>query len=242
MRQTLNFKQITLITDGCSNTGISPVFAAKQASKNGITVNVIGITERGKIGKQSEQEIEQIAKAGGGLGEIVPLTQIAKTVQMVTRQAINKTINQVVHNQLNEILGNKYLDITSIPPTERLKVAEMVDQISEYSSLKVLLLIDQSASMQNKMSKVQEAIMDFHLSLLSRAGESSISIATFPGVDYPIEIKVPWTASIKEIEAIIDQIKPSGNTPTGPAILESIKYIEEIDKEQQKGVLDEYVI
>ena len=36
-------KQILLLTDGCSNSGTSPVKAAERAFGTGITVNVIGI-------------------------------------------------------------------------------------------------------------------------------------------------------------------------------------------------------
>lgn len=239
MNQTINFNQITLITDGCSNQGISPIEAARIAFKRDITINVIGITDGGTMGKKGEDEIENIASAGGGISQIVPIEQIARTVQMVTRQAMNKTIHQVIHTQLTNILGKD--DLTSIPPTERIKVVQMMDNMSEYSNLKIILLVDQSASMRNKMKKVEEAILDFQLSLISRAGTSLISIVTFPGDLGVIDVKIPWTKEIGQISSLINRMIPKGNTPTGSALKASIECFTSQNK-RRNGVLDEYII
>ncbi|KXG44852.1 vWA domain-containing protein [Tepidibacillus decaturensis] len=238
MNETLVFNQITLITDGCSNQGYSPIEAARQAYEKGIIINVIGITDGGQIGKQGTLEIEGIAKAGGGLSQIVPVERVKKTVQFVTRQAMNKTITQVVNAQLVQILGEN--DLVEISPNQRLKVANMMDEMAEHSHLKVLLLIDQSASMLKKMEKVQEAIVDFQLSLLSRAGESSISIVIFPGNPDLLDIKIPWTKDIKKVDTILHQMVPQGNTPTGSAILKSIDLF--YQSKHKQGLLDEYVV
>ena len=240
MHDSLSFNQITLITDGLSNQGISPIEAARRAYKKNIILNVVGITDNGDFNSKGKQEIEQIAKAGGGLSQIVPVEKIAKTVQMVTRTAINKTIQQVVQFQLKELLCKD--DISELQPLERLKVAEMMDNISEHSKLKVLLLVDQSSSMVSKMEKVKEAILDFQLSLKSRTGESSISIVTFPDETDFIKIRIPWTYEINQIESLLYKIKPKGNTPTGPAILAGLSYFGKIDNKVKQGVLDEYII
>ena len=44
-------KQIILVTDGCSNVGVSPVSAAAQAYEEGVVVNVIGIVDRSEYGE-----------------------------------------------------------------------------------------------------------------------------------------------------------------------------------------------
>ncbi len=59
-------KQIILITDGCSNVGISPVIAAAHAKAEGIVVHVVGIADTGEIGDLGAVEIHEIAQAGGG--------------------------------------------------------------------------------------------------------------------------------------------------------------------------------
>ena len=238
MKQTLTFKQITLITDGYSNQGVSPIVAAREAYIEGITVNVIGITDNRAFTNQGSSEIEGIAKAGGGLSQIVPIEEAAKTVQMVTRKAVNKTIQQVVHSQLTQILGKE--DLLELPPSERIKVVQMMDQLAEHSVLKVLLLVDQSASMFKKMKRVEEALNDFQLSLLSRSGNSEISILSFPGGSGNTDVRIPWTNEIKRISDLLRSMSPKGNTPTGPAILESISYF--ADLQLKTGVLDEYIV
>ncbi len=239
MAQSVTFNQITLITDGCSNQGISPEEAARQALNQAITTNVIGITEQEILGEHGRIEVEKIALAGGGLYQIVPIEQVAKTVQMVTRQAMNRTIQQAVHTQLMEIMGKG--DLNEIVPKKRLEVAKMVDQMAEYSHLNVLLLIDTSASMLNKMKKLEEAIFDFQLSLQSRTGKSNLSIVTFPGRNDVISIRVPWTDEIEQIRNVLYKMKPGGNTPTGTAIQASIAHFDRL-KNKSLGVLDEYMV
>ena len=64
-------RQIILVTDGCSNEGMSPVVAAAHALAEGIVVNVIGVMDNGELGQKGMVEISDIAKAGGGISRIV---------------------------------------------------------------------------------------------------------------------------------------------------------------------------
>ncbi len=99
-------KQIILITDGCSNVGISPVIAAAQAQLEGIVVNVIGIVNDGESGDRGAAEIEAIARAGGGISRIVSPRKLAHTVQMMTHKTVMHTIRGVINQQLTQILRN----------------------------------------------------------------------------------------------------------------------------------------
>ena len=81
-------KQILLITDGCSNVGVSPVIAAAQAQTEGVTVNVIGVIDHGELGVLGSEEIQEIAAAGGGMSRIVNSGQLSQTVQMMTRKTV----------------------------------------------------------------------------------------------------------------------------------------------------------
>ncbi len=98
-------KQILIITDGCSNVGVSPVMAAAQALQEGITVNVAGVIDYGTIGELGSTEIQEIAKAGGGFSQIVGTKQLAQTMQMMTRKTVVQTIQQAVNRELTHILG-----------------------------------------------------------------------------------------------------------------------------------------
>lgn len=98
-------KQILLITDGCSNVGASPVLAAAHALQDGIVVNVVGVLDYGTIGELGGLEIQEIAKAGGGIHRIVGTPQLAQTIQMMTRKTVVQTIQQAVNKEIQHILG-----------------------------------------------------------------------------------------------------------------------------------------
>lgn len=78
-------KQILLITDGCSNVGIQPTIAATEARENEIIVNVVGIVDYGTIGQFGACEIEEIARVGGGISQIVQSHELSHTFQMMTQ-------------------------------------------------------------------------------------------------------------------------------------------------------------
>ncbi len=99
-------KQILLITDGCSNRGEDPAAVAALANAQHITVNVIGILEEGHTEHSlSLEEVENIAKAGGGVSQLIYKQALTETVQMVTKQAMTQTIEGVVNRELKQILG-----------------------------------------------------------------------------------------------------------------------------------------
>jgi len=249
VKNQITFQQIVLITDGYSNTGISPIEAAKVAADQGITVHVIGISEFSSKQIQGRKEIEEIAKFGGGYSQIVELEHVAKTVELFTKKTMNRTIQQVVQQQLKEILRNP--SIHSLPPNDRVRIGEIIDEISEYSQLRILLLIDQSASMANKMEKLREAVYDFQLSIHSRAGISEVAIAFFPGESEFVDIVLPWTKESLKINQILSKLLPRGKTPTGPALLSSLNYMIPSyqlpyralnNKRNLNGALDEFII
>lgn len=242
MNKKVTFNQITLITDGYSNEGISPIIAAKYANQLGITVNVIGIIDDNQSTLQGQLEIENISKAGGGLYQLVTLENFAKTVQLITRNALTNTVQQVVQSQLIQMIGIN--NLTSISPNQRVQATNIIENLAEYSQLNVLLLIDQSASMLSKMSKIEEALYDFKLSLQSRAGNSKVSVITFPGLNTILEIQIPWTNKMENIDTFINKLRPNGNTPTGPAISSCVEYFLNVNTKSNKvdGVLSEYIV
>src|SRR4051812_42806284 len=97
-------KQIILMTDGCSNVGVSPVIAAAQAKAEGIIVNVIGLIDSSELGELGASEIKEIAQAGGGISRIVTASQLSQTVQMMTRKTVVQTIQHAVGKELQQIL------------------------------------------------------------------------------------------------------------------------------------------
>jgi Ca-activated chloride channel family protein len=232
-------KQLILITDGCSNVGVSPVVAAAHARDEDITVNVIGVIDQGEIGELGAREIREIAHAGGGMSRIVSSGQLSQTVQMLTRKTIANTIHQVVNKELQNILGSSTENIESLPPEKRSQVVSVMEDLGEKASLKVALLIDASASMRPKLEAVKEAIHDLMLSLKAREGVSEIAVFHFPGAardQLEIEMDLGWTRELAKMDKLFYKLNMKGTTPTGPAMLRVISYFEE------EGVLGEYVV
>lgn len=217
-------KQILLITDGCSNVGISPVIAAAHALEDGVIVNVVGIGDHGRMDPAAEAEIEDTARAGGGQSRIVEPARLSQTVQMMTRKTVAMTIQQAVHNELQHIPGIG--SIEGLPPTTRAKVVQVIEDLGEEASLEVVLLIDTSASMKPKLKAVEEAIIDLQLSLQARKGRSRLAVFHFPGkhADSPAELDVDWTGDIANLKRILYKLNMKGTTPSGPALLQALSH------------------
>lgn len=219
---TGTLKQILLMTDGCSNYGENPVQVANLAFKQGITVNVIGILENNEnLGKKGINEVEAIAKAGGGISQVVYKEDLSKTVQMVTQQAMTGTIQGIVNKQLSDIFG-KEQSLTEIDPEKRGEVMEVIEDLGETCHLEVLILVDTSASMHHKLQTVKEALIDLSISLHARTGENSFAIYQFPGKRQHVEKVQDWSPELDSISTVFPKLTSGGVTPTGPAIKEAI--------------------
>lgn len=220
-------KQIIVITDGCSNIGMNPVIAAAHALSEDIIVNVIGVVDQGEVGERGRAEINDIANAGGGMSRIVTSANLARTVQMMTRQTVMQTIQSVVRQQLQQMTGQSELEALS--PHQRGQVVQLMDDLSETSSLQVALLIDTSASMKPKLTFVEEAIHDLLLSMQARQGVSEIAVFHFPGsrTGMEVEMKADWTSDIQRVQQLFTTISMGGTTPTGPALMKVIRFFVE---------------
>ncbi|MGM9986993.1 MAG: VWA domain-containing protein [Bacillaceae bacterium] len=233
MKGTL--RQILLVTDGCSNQGENPVAMAALAREQGITVNVIGILEEYDESGNGLREIDDIAKAGGGISQLVYAKQLSQTVQMVTRKAMNQTIQGIVNKELKQILGSGKM-ITDLEPQKRGEVLEVVDEMGETMSLEVLVLIDTSGSMENKLAAVKEALIDLSISLNSRIGDNLFALSIFPGKNVEVEELLSWTPKLERISSVFPKLTSGGITPTGPAIREAINQFQQ-RRSHKKGML-----
>lgn len=215
-------KQIIVLTDGCSNVGVSPVAAAALAYQEGIIVNVIGIVDEGEQGERGLDEIAEIAKAGGGMSRIATPTILSQTVQMMTRKTVVQTIHQVVNRELKQILSAD-AELEMLPPAKRGEVVRVIDEMSENASLRVALLIDTSASMKHKLRAVEEACRDLLLSLQARQGRSEMAVFHFPG-NYDADMLVDWSHDLAKVNQMFYKLNMKGTTPTGPAIRKVIEH------------------
>ncbi|MCS7463191.1 VWA domain-containing protein [Paenibacillus doosanensis] len=228
--------QIILITDGCSNVGVSPVIAAAHAKSEGIVVNVIGLIDSSEIGEHGIAEINEIAEAGGGMSRIVNTTELSQTVQMMTRKTVVQTIQQVVGKELQHILGDSKIE--SLPPEQRSQVVRVMDDLSETAALRVALLIDASASMKPKMQAVKESIYDLQLSIQARTGDSEMAVFHFPASvsgDEAVEMDLSWTRDLANLNRLFYKLNMKGTTPTGPALLKVIQFMAGVSEEESSG-------
>lgn len=221
--RTGSLKQILLITDGCSNQGEDPVAMAALAKEQGITVNVIGVMEQDIIDEKGTNEIEEIARSGGGVSQVVYAQQLSQTVQMVTRKAMTQTLQGVVNKELQQILGSSKT-IEDLPPDQRGEVMEVVDELGESAELEILILVDTSASMKHKLPTVKEALLDLSLSLNARSGSNRFSVFAFPGKKKEVEKLLDWTPNLGSLTSVFGKLTIGGVTPTGPAIREALSY------------------
>lgn len=214
-------KQILLITDGYSNQGEDPSVTASLANEQGVTVNVIGILDDHQENSKGLQEVEDIALSGGGISQLVYKENLSQTVQMVTKQAMTQTIQGFVNQELKEILGQDQ-ELTDIEPEKRGEIMEVVEDMGETCNLEVLVLIDTSASMHDKLEMVKEALIDLSISLNARIGKNRFSIFNFPGRRKDIEKVFDWSPKLDSISNIFPKLTSGGITPTGPAIREAM--------------------
>lgn len=227
-------RQILLLTDGCSNQGTDPAFMAARAHEQGITVNVIGVMENDVIDEKGMNEIQSIARSGGGASQIVYAQQLSQTVQMVTRKAMTQTIQGVINRELQQILGSS-TTMEDLPPDKRGEVMEVVDELGETSKLEVLILVDTSASMKHKLEIVKDSLLDLSLSMNARQGDNHFSVFAFPGKKHDVEKLVDWTPKLEVLTKIFPKLSTGGITPTGPAIEEAVAYFNK--KRSLRGLL-----
>lgn len=214
-------RQILLITDGCSNQGEDPIAMAALAKEEGITVNVIGVMKHDVIDEKGMNEIEGIAASGGGVSQIVYAASLSQTVQMVTRKAMTQTIQNVVNKELQQILGRSQT-MEDLPPEKRGEVIEIVDELGETVELDVLILVDTSASMKEKLPTVKEALIDLSISLNARTGDNQFSVLIFPGKRNDVEQLLDWTPNLRSLTSVFSKLSSGGITPTGPALKAAI--------------------
>lgn len=221
--KTGTLRQILLITDGCSNYGEDPIAMSALLNEQGITINVIGVMEQETIDEKGLKEIEGIALAGHGVSQVVYATQLSQTVQMVTRKAMTQTLQGLVNQELQQILGGSKT-MEDLPPEKRGEVMEVVDELGETVQLEVLILVDTSASMKTKLPTVKEALLDLSLSLNARSGDNRFSVFVFPGKKNDVEKLLDWTPRLESLTTIFSKLSTGGLTPTGPAIREALTY------------------
>lgn len=213
-------KLIIVVTDGKSNTGINPVEAAKIAYDSGITVSAIGIINfRNSSDEKDIEEVEGIAKAGGGLCEYSHIEELTRTIQNITYKTAQRTIEQIVNRQLKIITGE---EIEKLEPKSRMKIVDFIEKYGDRINLKCVVVLDTSGSMRDKLAMAKRSVLELLDNLQGRKGSSSIAVITFPGEGPGMCSTIcGFTNEISILRQKLESISCGGGTPTGPAILKA---------------------
>lgn len=217
-------RQIIIITDGKSNIGINPIEAARQAYKSGIIVSTIGIIgQEGEGDERDIEELEGIAKAGGGLCEYTHLENLSMTVQVMTQKTAQRTIEQIVSKQLKSIVG---VDMNSLEPKSRFKIVDFIEKFGDGINLRCAIVLDCSGSMKSKLQTARKSLIELLRNLKSRRGSSKLALIKYPGLgNDEASIICSFTDSEEFLEDRLNLLKAGGGTPTGPAIEKACRLI-----------------
>jgi Ca-activated chloride channel family protein len=210
-------RQVIVITDGKSNIGINPLEAARLAAKLGIVVSAVGIIgQKGDGDERDIDELEGIAKAGGGLCEYTHLENLGMTVQAMTQKTAQKTIEQIVSKQLKSIIG---VDMNHLEPKSRFKIVDFIENYGDRINLKCVIALDCSGSMGSKLDTAKRSLRDLLQNLKARKGESRIAVVKYPGERGAAASAVcSFTDSVELLQNRLSTMRAGGGTPTGPAI------------------------
>lgn len=216
-------RQIIVITDGKSNIGINPIEAARQASKLGIVVSTIGIINQDSDDEKDIEELEGIAKAGGGLCEYTHLENLGMTVQVMTQKTAQRTIEQIVSRQLKSIVG---VDMNNLEPKSRFKIVDFIENFGDRINLRCAIVLDTSGSMKNKLETAKKSMIELLRNLKARSGESKIAVIKYPGLNNEnASIICSFTDSEEFLQNRLGLLRAGGGTPTGPAIEKACELI-----------------
>lgn len=215
MEKEVHFRQIILATDGKSNVGINPVIMAEKVHQKGITISTIGIIQ----GNECEEpmiEIENIARAGGGVSEVTDINNFSRTMEIVTQRSIYKTIEHAINKELRGILGT---DLNESHPETRKKITKIIDKFGEEATMRCCVLIDCSGSMLKKVNIAKSSIINLLRVMKARKGKTEIAVIGFPGNDGEGNtILCHFTEDLIDLERGLQRITIGGTTPTGSAL------------------------
>ncbi|MGZ4163867.1 MAG: hypothetical protein ACXVDB_06160, partial [Tumebacillaceae bacterium] len=160
----------------------------------------------------------------------------------MTKHTVQMTIQQVVNKELRQLVGT---DAEGLPPEKRSDVAEMVDRMGDEAALQMVLLIDTSASMHDKLPTVREAIRDLKIGLDVRKGSHQVAICCFPGnMGEDVQVVTDFSPT-PDLSRLSNGLRANGGTPTGPAIekatrMLSPQFLEQGDDPQPPQRRDEH--
>mgnify|MGYP000922276162 CR=1 FL=1 len=222
MSSDITMKVINVVTDGCSNIGADPCPAAAKAHGSGIIVNAIGILDGSR--ESALSEVNGIAQSGGGVADIIRLNELSRTLTTATMASVANTLTEVVDKELKEVLKK---GVDEIHPELRFQVVDFIERLTDEAGLKVVVVLDASGSMANKMAEAKHGAAELLKSLKGRKGNSSVAVVCYPSERNEPYLLNDFTDDIGELERTIVEVAARGGTPTAAAIEFAAELLEE---------------
>jgi Ca-activated chloride channel family protein len=213
-------KQIVVVTESENNSGINSIEAAGKAYEAGITVSTIGIVNsRSSSDERQIKEVEEIARAGGGLCEFSGIEDLDGTIQKLVRKTARRTIEQIVARQLKSIIGQ---DIENLELKSRIKIVDFIEKYGENINLKCILVLDTNKSMGDRLDILKKSAVRLYESLQDRRGRSSIAVMAYPGENNDkCSVICDFTSDVRVLGQKLDMICSGSAIPAAPAILKA---------------------
>lgn len=213
-------KQIVVVTESEYNSGTNSTKAAGKAYDAGITVSTIGIVNsRSSSDEREIKEVEEIARAGGGLCEFSSMEDLDETVQRLVRKTARRTIEQIVGRQLKAVIGE---EIEDLEPESRIKIVDFIEKYGENINLKCILVFDINGSMRDRLDILEKSAIGLYESLQERRGRSSIAVIAYPGKNNDnCCVICDFTSDISILGQKLKMICSGSAIPAAPAILKA---------------------
>jgi len=171
-------KQIIIVTDGKSDSGVSSVEAAKKAYDKGIVVSAIGIVDPEAGSEREAEEAKKIAEAGGGLWYCSKAEDLKYAVEKIAIDTSIKTIERIVDRQLKVIIGG---EIPDLEPESRKKIMNFIKKYGGNINLKCIIVIDTGRSIKGSFSIAEKSVEGLLENIRIRKGSSSIAVIDCSG-------------------------------------------------------------
>lgn len=215
MSANMTMRLINIVTDGCSNIGPDPCIVAGNVHKDGIIINAIGVVDDNVCSNRALKEIKGIARAGGGVHDLIRISELGKTLTSATMRSVAGTLTEVVDRELKEVLKK---GIDEIHPELRFQVVDFINRFTDETNLKVAVVIDASGSMADKIDEAKRGVIELLKSLGARKGETQIAVICYPSERNGAYLLKGFTSDIDELESIVMEVVTGGGTPTASAI------------------------
>ena len=212
-------KQIIIVTDGKSGSGISLVEAAKEAYDKGIVVSAIGIVDPEAGSEREAEETKKIAEAGGGLWYYSKAEDLKYAVKEIAIDTSVKTIERIVDRQLKVIIGE---GIPDLEPESRTKIMNFIKKYGGNINLKCIVVIDAVRSIKGSFSIVEKSAAGLLESIRIRKGSSSIAVIDCSGETAGMHNTIcEFAGDISLLNQNPELICRSGGGQAGAAILKA---------------------